>query len=138
MFHVHGLTNLFLSSANEWIAKQYFVCALVELRDEGLQEGLDTRQCMQTVKVNLLNTQTSWSTQVAIAGRKRAIDLDISALPPSEVAENFLMHLQDSPAAPDKSATDQIHRTIPKAASGSAWIPPQVPDDKPQVCCILE
>ena len=52
---------------------------------------------MQIVQVNLLKTETSWSTRVAIAGRKQAIDRDISAVPPSEAADNFLMHLLDSP-----------------------------------------
>ena len=33
---------------------------------------------------------------VAIAGRKHAIDLDVSALPPLEAADNFLTHLRDS------------------------------------------
>ena len=88
--------------------------------------------------VNLLKTETSWSTRVAIAGRKQAIDLDISAVPPSEAADNFLMHLRDSPARPAESARDHIHRIIPKAASGSAWIPPQISDDELQVCCVLE
>ena len=64
---------------------------------------------MQIVKVNLLKTETSSATQVAIAGRKQAIDLDISAVPPSEAADNFLMHLRDSPAWPDESARDSIY-----------------------------
>ena len=93
---------------------------------------------MQIVKVNLLKTETSWSTRAAIAGRKQAIDLDISAVPPWEAADNFLMHLRDSPAGPEESARDHIHRTIPKAASGSAWIPPQVSDDELQVCSFFE
>ena len=41
---------------------------------------------MQVVKVNLLKTETSWATRVAIAGWKQAIDLDISAMPPLESA----------------------------------------------------
>ena len=49
------------------------------------------------MKVNLLKTETSWAIRVAIAGRKQAIDLDISAVPPSEAADNLLMHLRDSP-----------------------------------------
>ena len=93
---------------------------------------------MQIVKVNLLKTETSWATRVSIAGRKQAIDLDISAVPPSEAADNFLMHLRDSPAGPDETAREHIHSTIPKAASGSAWIPPQVSDDELQVCSIFE
>ena len=32
------------------------------------------------MKVNLLKTETSWATRVAIAGRKQAINLDISAV----------------------------------------------------------
>ena len=89
------------------------------------------------VKVNLLKTETSWATRVAIAGRKQAIDLDISAVPPSEAANNFLMHLRDSPAGPDETAREHIHRTIPKAASESAWVPPQVSEDELQVCSIV-
>ena len=140
MFHLHSFTNLFVSSAGDWIviAKQDCVCALVELRSERLEKGLDEPQCMQIVKVNLLKTGTSWSTQVAIAGSNQAIDLDISAVPPSEAADNFLMHLRDSPDGPDESARDHIHRTIPKTASGSAWIPPQVSDDEHQLCRSLE
>ena len=84
---------------------------------------------MKVVKVNLLKTETSWSTRVAFAGQKETIDLDIYAVPLSEAADNFLMHLRDSPAGPEESVRDQIHRTIPKAASGSAWIPPRVSDD---------
>ena len=81
MFHVHGLTKLFLSSADNWnvVAKQQCVCALLELRSERLEKGLDPPQWMQNVKVNLLKTETSTSTRVAIAGRKQAINLDISA-----------------------------------------------------------
>ena len=81
---------------------------------------------------------TSWSTRVAIADWKQAIDLEISAVPPSEAADTFLMHLQDSPAWPEESARDHIHRTIPRAASGSAWIPPHVSDDEVQVgSCLI-
>ena len=90
------------------------------------------------VKVNLLKTETSWATRVATAGRRQAIDLDISAVQPSEAADNFLMHLQDSPAGPDETAREHIHRTIPKAASGSASVPPQGSDDELQVCSIVE
>ena len=93
---------------------------------------------MQIVKVNLLKTETSWAALVGIARRKQAIDLDISAVPPSEAADNFHMHLRDSPAAPEESAREHIQRTIPKAASGSAWIPPQVSDDELRVCSIFE
>ena len=140
MFHVHTLKTLFSSPANDWIviAKQHCVCALKELRTEPLEKGLDPPQWMQVVKVNLLKMETSWATRVSIAGRKQAINLDISALPPSEAADNFLMHLRDSPAGPEETAREHIHRTIPKAASGSAWIPPQVSDDELQVCSIIE
>ena len=89
------------------------------------------------VKVNLLKTETSWATGVAIAGQKQAIDLDIPAVPLSEAADNFLMHLRDSLAGPDETAREHIHRAIPKAASGSAWVPPQVSDDELQVCSIV-
>ena len=140
MFHVHPLKTLFSSPGDDWIviAKQHCVCALKELRDQRIEQGLDPPQWMQVVKVNLLKTETSWATRVSIAGRKQAIDLDISAVPPSEAADNFLMHLRDSPAGPDETAREHIHRTIPKAASGSAWIPPQVSDDELQVCSIAE
>ena len=140
MFHVHCVQNLFLSSAHDGIviAKQHCVCALFELRTERVEKGLNPPQWMQAVKVNLLKTKTRWSTRIAIAGPGQAIDLNISAVPPSEAVDNFLMHLRDSPAGPDESARDQIHRIIPKAASGSAWIPPQVSDDELQVCCVLE
>ena len=93
---------------------------------------------MQVVKVNLLKRETNWATRVAIAGRKQAVDLDIFAVPPSEAADNFLMHLRDSPAGPDETAREHIHRTFPKAASGSAWIPPPVSDDELQVCSIVK
>ena len=102
------------------------MCALVELRNERLDKVLDPPQWMQIVNVNLFKTETSWATRVAMAGWKQAIDLDISAMPPSEAADNFLMHLWDSPAGPDEFARYHIHRTIPQAASGSACIPPQV------------
>ena len=132
MFHLHGLTNLFLSSADNWIviARHHCVCVLVELRSKRLEKGLDQPHWMPIVKVNLVKTETSWSTQVAIAGWKKAIYLDISAVPPSEAPDNFLMHFRDSPAGPDEFARDHIHRTIPKAVSGSALIPP----DELQVC----
>ena len=90
------------------------------------------------MKVNLLKTETSWATRVAIAGRTQAIDLDISAVPPSEAADNFLMHLRDSPAGPDETAREHIHRTIPKAATGSAWVPQHISDGELQVCSIVE
>ena len=61
------------------------------------------------VKVNLLKTGTSWATPVAIAGRKLAIDLAISAVPPSDEADNLLMHSRDSPAGPDETAREHIH-----------------------------
>ena len=57
---------------------------------------------MKVLKVNLLKTETSWSTRVSIAGWKQAIDLDISAVPPSEAPDNFPMHLRDSPAGPQQ------------------------------------
>ena len=131
---------MFSSPADDWIviAKEHCVCALKALRDQRLEKGLGPPQWMQVVKVNLLKTETSWGTQVAIAGRKQAIDLDISAVPPSEAAGNFLMHLRDSPAGPDKTAREHINRTIPKAASGSAWVRPQVSEDELQVCSIVE
>ena len=140
MFHVHTRQTVFSSAADDWIviAKQHCVCALKELRNERLEKGLDPPQWMQVVKVNLLKTETSWATRVSIAGRKQAIDLDISAVPPSEAADNFLMHLRDSPAGPDETAREHIHRTILKAASGSAWVQPQVSDDELQVCSIVE
>ena len=73
MFHVHALKTLFSSSPDDWIviAKQHCVCALKELRNERLEKGLDPLdppQWMQIVKVNLLKTETSWATRVAIAG----------------------------------------------------------------------
>ena len=132
--------TIFSSPADDWIviAKQHCVCALKELRNECLEKGLDPPQWMQAVKVNLLRRETSWATRVSIAGRKQAIDLHISAVPPLEAAHNFLMHFRDSPAGPDETAREHIHRSIPKAASGSAWIPPQISDDELQVCSILQ
>ena len=111
MFDVHTLKTLFSSAADNWIviAKQHCVCALKELRNEHLEKGLDPPQWMQIVKVSLLKTETSWATRVSIAGRKQAINLDISALPPSEAADNFLMHLPDSPAGPDETAREHTH-----------------------------
>ena len=131
MFHVHTRQTVFSSPADYWIviAKQHGVCALKELRNERLEKGIDPPQWMQVVRVNLLKTETSSATQVSIAGPKQAIDLNISSLPPSEAADNFLMLLRDWPAGPDETAREHIHRTIPKAASGSAWIPPQVSDE---------
>ena len=124
---MHGLTNLFVLSADDWIviAIQHCVYALVELRSEHLKKGIDVPQWMQILKVNVLKTETSMSTRVAIAGRKQVIDLDISAVPPPGAADNLRMHLRDSPAGPQESARDHIHRTIPKAASRGAWILPQ-------------
>ena len=97
---MHPLKTLFSSPADDWIviAKQLCVGALKALRDQRLEQGLDPPQQMQVVKVNLLKTETSWSTRVAIAGQKQAIDLDISAVPPSEAADNLLLLLRDSPA----------------------------------------
>ena len=137
---MHPLKTLFSSPAEDWIviAKQQCVCALKELRDQRLEQGLEPPQWMQAVKVNLLKTETSCATRVSIAGRKQAIDLDISAVPPSEEADKFLMHLRDSPTGPDETARENIHRTIPKAASRSAWIRQQVSDDELQVCSIVE
>ena len=140
MFHVQSLKTLFSSPANDWIviAKQHGVCALKEPRNEHLAKGLDPPQWMQAVKVNLLKTETCPATRVSIAGRKLAIDLNISAVPPSEAAENFLMHLRDSLTGPDESAKEHSRGTIPKAASGSAWIPRQVSDDELQASSIIE
>ena len=127
MFYVHPPKTLFLSPADDWIviAKQHCVCALKELRDQRLEQGLDPPQWMQVVKVNLLKTETSWATRASIAGRKQAIDLDIPVVPPSKAADNFLMHSRHSPARPDETAREHIHQSIPKAASGGAWIPPR-------------
>ena len=95
MFHVHTLKTLFWSATDHWIviAKQHYVCALKELRNERLQKGLDQPQWMQIVKVNLLKTENSWATRVLIASRKQAIDPNISAVPSSEAAENWRMRL---------------------------------------------
>ena len=132
--------TVFSSPADDWIVitKQHCLCALKELRNERPEKGLDPPQWMQVVKVNLLKTETSRATRVSIAGRKQAIDLNIVAVQPSEAADNFILHLRDSPAGPDETAREHIHRTIPKAASGSAWIPPQVSDDELKVCSIVE
>ena len=140
MFHVYVLKSLFSSLADDWIvtAKQHCVSALKELRNECPERGLDTPQWMQIVKVNLLKTETSWATQVSIAGRKQAVDLDISTVPPSEAANKFLMYLRDLRAGPDVTAREHIHQTIPKAASASALIRPQVSDDELQVCSIFQ
>ena len=137
---MYALKTLFLSPADNWIviAKQHCVSALKELQNERLEEGLHPPQWMPIVSVNLLKTETSWATRVSIAGWEQAIDLDISAVPPSEVADNFLMHLRDSPAGPDETAIEHIHRTIPEVASGCAWIPRQVSDDELQVCSIFK
>ena len=61
MFQVQGVTNLFVSSADGSIVivKQDCVCALVELRSERLEKGLNPPQWMQIVNVNLLKTETS-------------------------------------------------------------------------------
>ena len=140
MFHVHALKTLFHFPADDWIviAKQHCVCALTELRNERLEKGLDPLQWMQIVKVNLLKTETSWATRLGITGQKQAIDLDISPVPPSEAVDNFLMHLPDSPTGPGETAREHFHRTNPKAASGSARIPPHISDDELQVCSFFE
>ena len=111
---------------------------IVELQGKSLKQGLDPPQWMKVGKVKLLKTETTCYTRVAIARRKQAIDLGISALPLSEAADNFLVHLRDSPAGPAESARDHIHRTIPKVASWTAWILPQVSDDELQVYVFLE
>ena len=110
LFHVHTLKTLFSSRADDCIviAKQHCVCALKELPNERFEKGFDPPQWMQAVKVNLLKTESSWATRVSIADRKQAIDLEISAVPPSEAADNFLMHLRDSPAGPDDTAREHI------------------------------
>ena len=56
--------TFFSSPADDWIVivKQHCVCALKELRDQRLEQGLDPPQWMQVVKVNLLKTETSWAT----------------------------------------------------------------------------
>ena len=131
---------MFSSPADDWIfiAKQYCACALKALRDQRLERGLDPSQWMQVVKVTLLKTETSWATQVAIAGQKQAIDLDISAVRPSESADNFLMHLRDSQAGPEETGRKHIRCTFLKAASGSVWVPSQVSDNELQVCSIVK
>ena len=55
------------------MAKQHCVCALKALRDQRLEKGLDPPPWMQVVKVNLLKTETSWATRVAIAGSRPSI-----------------------------------------------------------------
>ena len=129
MFHVHPLKTLFPSPAHDWIviAKPHCICALKELRDQRLEQRRNPLQWLQVVKVNLLKPKTSWATRVSIASPNQAIDLDISALPPSEAADNFLMHLRDLRAGPEETAREHIHRTIAKAVSGSSGIPPQLP-----------
>ena len=114
MFHVRALKTLFPSPADHRIviAKQHCVCALKELGNECLEKGLDPPQWRQIVQVNLLKTETSSAIRVGIAGQKQAINRDISALPPSEAADNFLMHLRDSPAGPDECGSDHIHQNI--------------------------
>ena len=113
MSHVHALKTFFPCPADDWIviAKQLCVCATKELNSERLQKGLDTPQCMQIVKVNLMKTETSWATRVGFAGRKQAIDPDISPVPPSAAADNFLMHLRDKPAWPDETARDHSNHS---------------------------
>ena len=51
-----------------------------------MEKGFDTLVWMTRVRVNLLTAETSCSTCVAIAGRKQAMDLDITAVTPSEAA----------------------------------------------------
>ena len=109
------------------IAKQQCFCALKEFQNKRFEKGLDPPQWMQIVNVNLLKTETSWATRVSIAGRRQAIDLVICAV-----------HLGDLPAEPDETAREHFHRTIAKAVSGSAWIPPQVFGDELQLCSIFE
>ena len=111
---------------------------IVELLGDRLERGLDPLQRMKVSKVNLLKTETSCSARVAIKDQKEAMDLDISAVPPWEAPDNSLLHLQDSPAWPKGYVRDHTHRTVPKAASRSAWMPPQVSDDELQVCGFLE
>ena len=84
-------------------------------------QGLDPLEWMKVLEVYLLKTEASWSTQVAVTGRKHAIDQDISAVQPSEAPDTFSMHLRDPLAGPTESVRDHIHRTTPKAGSGSAW-----------------
>ena len=140
IFHLHDPKNLFLWSAHDWIviAKQHCVCAIVEPWGEHLEQGLNLPQWMKVVKVSPLKTETSSSTRMAIAGPKQAIDLNISAVPPSEAPDSFLMHLRDSPAGPTELLRNHIQGTIIKAASGPAWIPRQVSDDELQTCVSSE
>ena len=49
---------------------------------------------MKVVKVSLLKKESYRATRVAMVSQKQATDLDISALPPSAAADNFLMHLR--------------------------------------------
>ena len=137
---MYALKTPLSSPADDWIviAKQLCVCALKELRNERLEKGLGPRQWMQIVKVNLLKTETSWGTRGSIAGRKQAMDLDNSAAPPLEAADNFLMHLRGAPPGPDETAREHIQRTIPITATGSVWIPPQVSNYELQVCSIYK
>ena len=92
----------------------------VVVRNERLEKGLDSPVWMQRVRVNLLNTEMSWSTRVAIADRKQAVDLDISSVPPSEAADNFLMHICEMPRHPNESDLEYIKGVIPSATLGSA------------------
>ena len=119
MFLVHALKTLFSSPVDDGIVieEQYCVCALQELRKERLVKGLDPSQWMQIVKVTVLKMETSWATWIGIADRKEPIHVDISDMPLSQAADNFLVHLTDWPAGPDESAREHIHRTIPKAKS---------------------
>ena len=114
--------TVFSSPADNWIVitKQHCLCALKELRNERPAKGLDPPQWMQVVKVNLLKTETSWATRVSIARQKQAIDLNISAVPPSEPADNFLLHLRDlmerTFAGILKGATHLLRHLRPKAS----------------------
>ena len=80
------------------------------------------------MKVNLLKTETSWATRASIAGWKQAVDLDISAVPPSEAADNFLMHRSyngSPPTCRDEKRTSSKSRTGPlptRSSSGSIGI----------------
>ena len=69
-------THLFSFLANDLIVieQQHYVCALTEPRTMRLERGLDQPLRMRKVRVNWLNTETSWSTHVAILGRKRVIE----------------------------------------------------------------
>ena len=115
MSHVYALKTLFPSPADDWIviAKQHCVGAPKELQNERLEKGLDPPQWMQIVKVNLLENETSRATRVSIAGRKQAIDLDISAVPPSEAADNFLRHLHLPVARPPARTPAQTRHAPP-------------------------